>query len=118
MHLSGQVHLDFLKERSLISRFAVEVHSDAAGVRKPNPEMILRATRKLGIEAGDAWYVGDNFDRDVLCGRRAGIGGNILMEASATYDMPYDLDLRPDAIVAGPRELIRLFEGALREIAA
>ena len=116
--LSGQVHLDFLKERSVISRFAVEVHSDAAGVRKPNPEMILRATRKLGIEAGDAWYVGDNFDRDVLCGRRAGIGGNILMEASATYDMPYDLDLRPDAIVAGPRELIRLFEGALREIAA
>ena len=116
--LSGQVHRDFLGEQGLMARFAVEVHSDAAGVRKPNPEMIFRAARALGVEASDAWYVGDNFDRDVLCGRRAGIGGNILMEASGTYDMPYDLDLRPDAIVAHPRDLIVLLERALRGVAA
>ena len=50
--LSGQVHLDFLEEHGLIARFAVEIHSDAARVRKPNPEMILLATRELGIDAG------------------------------------------------------------------
>jgi HAD superfamily hydrolase (TIGR01549 family) len=116
--LSGQVHLDYLAEHGLSDRFAVAIHSDAAGVRKPNPEMILLATRALGIEPSEAWYVGDNFDRDVLCGQRAGIGGNILMEAGGTYDLPYALTLRPDAIVAGPRALLARFDAALRGIAA
>jgi HAD superfamily hydrolase (TIGR01549 family) len=116
--LSGQVHLDFLEEHHLADRFAVIVHSDAAGVRKPNPEMILIATRQLGIAPADAWYVGDNFDRDVLCGVRAGVGGNILMEAARTWDAPYELDVRADAIVAGPAELLALFQNALRERAA
>jgi N-acetyl-D-muramate 6-phosphate phosphatase len=65
------------------------------------------------VEPADAWYVGDNFDRDVLCGQRAGIGGNILMEASGTYDMPYQLTLKPGAIVANPRGLLRRFEQAV-----
>jgi HAD superfamily hydrolase (TIGR01549 family) len=116
--LSGQVHLDFLEERGLASRFAVIVHSDEAGIRKPNPEMIHIAVRALGLSPADAWYVGDNFDRDVLCGRRAGIGGNILMEAGGTYDLPYDLALEPDAIVADPVELTRLFERAREGVAA
>ena len=57
-------------------------------------------------------------DRDVLCGRRAGVGGNILMEAKGTWDLPYELDLRPDAIVPDPRALLALLEAALSEAAA
>ena len=116
--LCSQVHLEFLEHHKLTDRFSVIVHSDIAGVRKPNPEMILIAARELGVDALDVWYVGDNYDRDVLCGARAGIGGNILMEADKTYDMPYDLDLRPDAIVADPAELNRLLSTALEERAA
>ncbi len=116
--LSGQVHLDFLEAHGLTDRFAVKIHSDEARVRKPNPEMIHLATRALGVSAADAWYVGDNFDRDVLCGQRAGIGGNILMEAKGTYETPYDLGVRPDAIVADPHGLLALFEAARPEIAA
>ena len=116
--LSGQVHLDWLAEHGLTARFAVKIHSDEARVRKPNPEMIHLAARALGVAPADAWYVGDNFDRDVLCGRRAGVGGNILMEAKGTWDLPYELDLRPDAIVADPRGLLALLETALREAAA
>jgi phosphoglycolate phosphatase-like HAD superfamily hydrolase len=116
--LSGQVHLDWLAEHGLTDRFAVMVHSDEAGVRKPNPEMILAAARALGVGPGEAWYVGDNFDRDVLCGRRAGVGGNILMEAKGTWELPYELDLRPDAIVADPNELLALLEAALHEAVA
>ncbi|THF54426.1 HAD family hydrolase [Ollibium composti] len=108
--LSGQVHIDFLDEHGWTGRFAVKIHSDEVKVRKPNPEMILIACRALGVEARDAWYVGDNFDRDVLCGLRAGIGGNILMEAKGTYDMPYDLGVKPDAIVADPRRLLALLK--------
>jgi len=116
--LSGQVHLDWLAERGLEERFAVAIHSDAAGVRKPNPEIIWLATRALGVEPSEAWYVGDNFDRDVLCGRRAGVGGVILMEAKGTWELPYELDLRPDAIVSGPHELHGLFAAVLAEVTA
>lgn len=116
--LSGQVHLDFLDAHGLTRRFAVEIHSDKVRVRKPNPEMILLATRALGVDPSEAWYVGDNFDRDVLCGRRAGIGGAILMEANDTYKMPYELKLHPDAVVADPVGLLDLLKTALRGIAA
>lgn len=116
--LSGQVHLDWLAEHGMTGRFAVMIHSDEARVRKPNPEMIGLASRALGVAPGEAWYVGDNIDRDVLCGRRAGVGGNILMVAKGTWDLPYELDVRPDAIVADPRELHGLFAAALREAAA
>jgi HAD superfamily hydrolase (TIGR01549 family) len=116
--LSGQVHLDWLEEHGLAGRFVVKIHSDEAGVRKPNPEMIRLATRALDVDPGEAWYVGDNFDRDVLCGLRAGVGGIILMEAEGTWDLPYALDLRPDAFVADPRELLALFAAAFGEAAA
>lgn len=116
--LCGQVHIDFLDAHGLTGRFAVAIHSDEVKVRKPNPEMIFLATRALGIEPSDAWYVGDNFDRDVLCGKRAGIAGNILMEDKGTYDLPYELKLKPDAIVADPVGLLALFTQATRGIAA
>ncbi|MEO5325393.1 HAD-IA family hydrolase [Mesorhizobium sp. CC13] len=116
--LCGQVHVDFLDAHGLAGRFAVVIHSDEVKVRKPNPEMIWLATRALGIEASEAWYVGDNFDRDVLCGHRAGVGGNILMEDKGTYDLPYELQLEPDAVVADPVGLLALFAQAMRGIAA
>ena len=116
--LAGQVHVDFLIEHHLLDRFAAIVHSDAVAMRKPNPGMILHAAELLSVAPGDCWYVGDNYDRDVLCGQRAGVGGNILMEARKTYEPPYDLDLRPDAIVADPVSLLALFERATGEVAA
>ncbi|WP_395449747.1 HAD family hydrolase [Aminobacter sp. UC22_36] len=116
--LCGQVHLDFLDTHGLTDRFATIIHSDEVKLRKPNPEMIWLATRALGVDAGEAWYVGDNFDRDVLCGKRAGIGGNILMEAKGTYELPYELKLKPDVIVADPVGLLGLFHEATRGIAA
>ena len=116
--LAGQVHLDFLAEHGLAARFAVEVHSDAVGLRKPNPDMIRIAAERLDVPVDDCWYVGDNFDRDVLCGTRAGVGGNILMEAGKTYELPYDLRVRPDAIVADPVGLLDLFVTSLKASAA
>lgn len=116
--LCGQVHMDWLAEHALTDRFATIVHSDEVGLRKPNPEMIHIAARALGLAAGECWYVGDNYDRDILCGRRAGVGGAILMEARKSYEPPYDLELRPDAIVADPRGLLELFERAMNGVAA
>lgn len=110
--LSGSVHRDYLRNTGLDKRLALQVYSDEAGVRKPNPEMIHLAARALGVPASRTWYVGDNFDRDVLCGRRAGVGASVLMEARGTYERPYVVRVRPDAVVADPYGLRDLLTAA------
>jgi FMN phosphatase YigB (HAD superfamily) len=109
--LYGAVHREFLVAAGLAEHFAVQLYSDEAGVRKPNPELIWRATGALGVPAAQAWYVGDTWSRDVLCGRRAGVGGAVLMRSTRT-----DTDVRyprpaPDAVVEDPAGLSALLRG-------
>ncbi len=111
--LCGQVHRDFLAGIGWDSAFALEVYSDEVGIRKPNPEIIAIAARALGVDVGETWYVGDNFDRDVVCGRRAGAGRVILMEARSTYKRPYVVRDQPDVIVADPTGLLDELRRAL-----
>ncbi|GAB3137320.1 hypothetical protein GCM10027290_02850 [Micromonospora sonneratiae] len=110
--LSGVVHRDWLAHAGLEKHFALQIYSDELGIRKPHPDMIGIGCRSLGVQPGQAWYVGDNFDRDVLCGRRAGVGATILMTARDTYDLPYEVAAEPDAVVADPAELLVLLKGA------
>ncbi|MDT0609105.1 HAD family hydrolase [Streptomyces lancefieldiae] len=113
--LSGSVHRAYLRDAGLDKRLALQVYSDEVGVRKPNPEMIHLAARALDVPAGLTWYVGDNFDRDVLCGRRAGVGASVLMEARGTYRRPYVVRVRPDAVVADPYGLRDLLVAAFAQ---
>ncbi|GGU80376.1 hypothetical protein GCM10010275_13890 [Streptomyces litmocidini] len=106
--LAGSVHREYMSAHSLDKRVAVQVYSDEVAVRKPNPELIRIAARALATDPAACWYVGDNYDRDVLCGRRAGVGAAILMEARGTYDRPYVVQAEPDRVVGDPHELRRL----------
>jgi HAD superfamily hydrolase (TIGR01662 family) len=92
--------------------FAVQVHSDEVGIRKPDPEMIWLACRALGLDPAECWYVGDNYDRDVLCGRRAGIGCAVLMRPEERLDAT--ARPQPDLIVHDGVALVT----ALREVLA
>jgi len=94
----------------LTERFEAQIYSDEVGIRKPNPEMIHLGAQAAGVRTEKSWYVGDNFDRDVLCGVRAHVGGNILMEARSTYDLAYDLPIKADAVVADGWGLLNLLE--------
>ncbi len=50
------------------------------GIRKPNPEILLEATRRMGIEPSKCVYVGNRRDRDVLAAREAGFGRTVLLQ--------------------------------------
>lgn len=108
--LSGTVHRDFMAATGLDHLMAVQVYSDEVGVRKPNPEMIMIACRALGVEAGQVWYVGDNHDRDVVCGTRAGVGASVLMRSRSTEEIPYRVRQEPHATVDDPHGLLNLLE--------
>ena len=103
--------------RDLAHRFGthplldVQVYSDETGRRKPDPEMIRLAARALSVDPADCWYVGDNHDRDVVCGKRAGVGTTILMRPVGRRDPR--AHPRPDIELADGTELLDLLRTAL-----
>lgn len=82
--LCGAAHRDFLAQAGVGTLFAVQIYSDEAGVRKPNPQMIWNATDELGIPPETCWFVGDTPRRDILCARRADVARAILMRSRRT----------------------------------
>ena len=56
----------------LLPRAAALVCGDTTPHAKPHPEPLLEAARRIGVEAKDCVYVGDDL-RDVLAGRAAGM---------------------------------------------
>ncbi|TNV68318.1 HAD family hydrolase [Trichococcus shcherbakoviae] len=81
--------------------------SEGAGVSKPSKEIFEAMERRMGFAKNDVYYIGDNFDNDVIGATAAGwktIWVNfrnhktIGQEVSATY------------VVESPQELLRLVD--------
>jgi phosphoglycolate phosphatase-like HAD superfamily hydrolase len=106
--LCGAAHRDFLAKTGVGHLFAVQVYSDEAGVRKPNPQMIWNATDALGVPPGRCWFVGDSRRRDVACARRADVGRAILMPSGRTDPVDPVLSPDPDVVVEDGHALARL----------
>ena len=101
----GAAHREYLDGLGLADRFTVQLYSDEAGIRKPNPELIHRAAKGLGLVPEECWYVGDTWSRDVRCGRRAGVGSVVLMRSSRTASETQPPGLTADLVVDDPVEL-------------
>jgi len=106
--LCGAAHRDFLTRSGLTDRFAAQLYSDEAGVRKPNPELALRAARALGVPIEQCWFVGDSHDRDITCARLAGTGAAVLMRSRRTDRERPARTAAPDAVVEDGHDLVRL----------
>src|SRR3954469_11283176 len=106
--LSGSAHRDFLARAGVADRFAAQVYSDEAGVRKPNPQMIWNATDELGVSPETCWFVGDTPRRDILCARRADVALAFLMCSPRTAVEP-DGPV-PDETIADGFDLIDLLQ--------
>lgn len=106
--MCGQVHRDYLREAGLADFFVAELYSDEEGIRKPNPDFMLRGARAVDAAIGDCWYVGDHLDRDVLCGVRAGVGATVLMPSPGSAARPYAVPVTADITTPTPRGLWQL----------
>nr|WP_225984113.1 HAD-IA family hydrolase [Epidermidibacterium keratini] len=104
----GRAHRRLVEEHGLAEHFAVQVYSDEVGIRKPNPDIIELAAHALGTTASRAWYVGDTFDRDVACARRAGVGAVFLTRHHSTERVPFPVADVPDGVYDTPQELVEL----------
>lgn len=110
--LSGAAHRDFLAKVGIGHLFQVQVYSDEAGVRKPNPQMIWAVTDELGISPSTCWFVGDSRRRDVLCARRADVARAVLMPSARTAGEDPAAWPEPDDVVEDGHGLAALLAQA------
>lgn len=76
-------------------------------MRKPSPDVFVRAAAAVATEVTRCWYVGDQLDRDVLGGRRAGVARVILLPSGET-GTGNDAIVEPDDVIHKPSDLLRL----------
>jgi FMN phosphatase YigB (HAD superfamily) len=110
--LCGAAHRDFLARAGVDRLFGVQIYSDEAGVRKPNPQMIWLATDELGVPTEPCWFVGDSRRRDVVCARRAEVRTAILMRSGRTEAADPARWPAPDVTVEDGFGLLELLKSA------
>lgn len=115
---AGRSHRAILAEHGLDTAFGVQVYSDEVGMRKPHPGMIELAATALGVTPAQCWYVGDTQDRDVVAGRRAGVGGMILTTSGHTDNPPFAVVETADAVFPTPEGLAELLRSAVAPASA
>ena len=96
-------------QRAKISRMNLEKYFDHVqieeefGAGKPEPSVYLHALECLGVDAANAWMVGDNLEWEVAAPQRLGMVG-IWIDA-AGKGLPDDTDVTPDRIIRSITEL-------------
>lgn len=95
-----------LEALDLAARCAVTVSGDTLTRRKPHPEPLLHAARRVGANISRTMYVGDA-PRDIEAGRAAGM---ITVAVTYGYHDPADdpADWGADHLVTAPDQLLGL----------
>jgi putative hydrolase of the HAD superfamily len=69
--------------------FEFVLDSEVEGVEKPDPEIFLRACRRMGVGPTESLYVGDLYPVDVAGAQSAGLHA-VLLDPSGELDYPVD----------------------------
>jgi putative hydrolase of the HAD superfamily len=99
-------------QRTKIDRFDLAGRFDHIQIEgehafgKPDERAYLHALRELGVDAQDAWMVGDNLEWEVAAPQRLGIFA--IWFDGAAKGLPQDTHIRPNHIVASLSELLQL----------
>ena len=96
--------------------FEAVVLSCQVGIRKPRPEILLEATRRMGIQPERCAYIGNLPDRDVASAQKAGFGRTVILrDPKSPPDLPREAALIPDHSIDNLKELLELFPKRLME---
>ena len=100
-----------LEKLQLTGCFETVVLSCLVGMRKPDPAILLEATRRMGIEPGKCAYIGDRLNRDVEASRKAGYAKVVILrhaESFTAQQVKYP-ELVADLYVDNLKELLDIF---------
>ena len=100
-----------LRNSGLDQLVDVTVVSGEERVKKPDPAIFLRAAARMGVEATECVFVGDNPVADI--GGAHGVGMATAWVGDAS-EWPEEVSTRPDLVVSGVGELLGLSFERLR----
>jgi putative hydrolase of the HAD superfamily len=100
-----------LKDLEITGCFETVILSAVVGKRKPDPGILLDATRRMGIAPECCAYVGDRIDRDVAAARKAGFSEAIILRDpnQPEVDEVDESNLTPDHTIQNLCDLLELF---------
>ncbi|MGA7923342.1 MAG: HAD family hydrolase [Thermoplasmata archaeon] len=76
---------EYMEQADILRYFELVVSSGTEGVAKPNPEIFRRAVERVGVPAGEAFYVGDLPNTDARAARAAGLHSVWLRRAGTGF---------------------------------
>jgi FMN phosphatase YigB (HAD superfamily)/sugar phosphate isomerase/epimerase len=101
---------NLLDELSVSGCFEAVVLSCQVGIRKPRPEILLEATRCMGIQPERCAYIGNLPDRDVAAARSAGFGFTVILrDPQKPVLSSADPALIPDHFIDNLKDLLAIF---------
>ena len=100
-----------LKELHLMGCFETIVLSAIVGKRKPDPAILLDATRRMGIAPEKCAYIGDRIDRDVAAARKASFSKTVILRDPRQIKLEKDgyAHLVPDHTITNLTGLLEIF---------
>jgi FMN phosphatase YigB (HAD superfamily)/sugar phosphate isomerase/epimerase len=100
-----------LQELELTGCFETVILSCVVGMRKPDPAILLEATRRMEIDPGKCVYIGNLLHRDVQSSREAGFSKVVIRrdpETFTTHKAKYP-ELDADHYIDNLKELLDIF---------
>jgi len=94
-------HLKELRRFGLYPYLDTYIFSSQMGVRKPHPQIFLKALNELNIDPQQAVFVGDRLVEDVGGAQKVGMKGILRYHVGRDYSAP----ITPDAQIVGLKEL-------------
>jgi HAD superfamily hydrolase (TIGR01509 family) len=96
----GQIHSEEMARLGLIEFFDVLMFSGDVGLWKPNAAAFHYVADRLGVSPGEAVFVGDQLEADVLGAQRAGLRAVWITTGKIELG-----DIHPDAVIHRLAEL-------------
>lgn len=101
-----------LEKSGIAGFFDVIILSCKLGKRKPAPDILLEASKRMGVLPKYCAYIGDRPDWDVAAAHAAGFGMAVIVHT--IENRSYDQEYIPDCYLTNLTELLEIFPGIER----
>ncbi len=82
-------------------------------IGKPEPAIFLEAVERMGLKPEESAAVGDHLEVDIVCARRAGLTGILVLTGMTSPEMLHSTPYPPDLVFSNVGELAARWEASL-----
>ena len=94
--------------RALVSPIELTTGKSAYYVGKPNPLMMRKGIKRLGVHSAEAFIIGDRMDTDIIAGIESGLETILVLSGVSSRKTVAKFPYRPHHIVTGIDEIASL----------